>query len=117
MGLGGAGRLLGFPRESWQFCMLKRRENLCQYFFHCLLQNRLKELESGDESTGHLVSLTPILRGWSNEELLKRRLMIIPLGTAEPHHFNGIRMRVSLKQILGVTIASASQYKKLSPIS
>lgn len=97
--------------------MLKRGENLCQYFFHSLLQNKLKELESGDESTGHLVSLTPILRGWSNEELLKWRLMIIPLGTAEPHHFNGIRMRVSLKQILGVTIASASQYKKSSPIS
>lgn len=117
MGLGGAGRLLGFPRESWQLCVLKRGKNLCQYFFHFLLQSRLKELESGDESTGHLVSLTPILRGWSNEELLKWRLMIIPLGTAEPHHFNGIRMRVSLKQILGVTIASASQYKKLSLIS
>ncbi|RMC11607.1 hypothetical protein DUI87_11728 [Hirundo rustica rustica] len=67
---------------------------------------RLKELECGDESTGHLVSLTPILRGWSNEELLKRRLMIIPLGTAEPHHFNGIRMRpedpLLLQQDLGM---------------
>lgn len=80
-------------------------ENLYQYFFYCFLQNRLKifrqekQSESGVDPTEHLVSLTPILqiklqlRGWSDEELLKWRLMIIPLGTAEPHHFNGISMR------------------------
>lgn len=90
---------------AWQFCRPERGENLCQYFFHFLLHNRLKifhkekQFESGGDPTGHLVSLTPILqiklqhRGQSNEELLKWRLVIIPLGTAEPHHFNGISMR------------------------
>lgn len=74
-------------------------------FFHRLLQQRLrifykeKWFESGGDPAWHLASLTPILqiklqlRGQSDEELLKWRLVIIPLGTAEPHHFNGISMK------------------------
>lgn len=54
---------------------------------------------SGVDPAWHLVSLTPTLqnklqlRGQSDEEFLKWKLVIIPLETAEPHHFNGISMR------------------------
>lgn len=104
--LGMQGYCWASQEAAWQFCRLERGENLFQYFFSLFfLQNRLKifhkekQFESEGDPTGHLVSLTAILqiklqlRGWSNEELLKWRLVIIPLGTAEPHHFNGISMR------------------------
>lgn len=107
MRLGDVGRLLGFTRGRLAVLQAgKGREPVSIFFSTAFLQGRLKifhqekqSVSGGDPTGGHLVSLTPILqiklqlRGWSDEELLKWRLMIIPLGTAEPHHFNGISMR------------------------